>query len=174
MRICTLFRLILVISFAGMIAACGFHLRGNIPLSDGIKNMYVKGAESNFKTLLEERLTALGADLAGNQKAAKVVLDVTNIAHDRSVGTLDERGKANSYNVELAVTYRLLDKSGKQIRSSTTVRESRRYNFDPLAVVESESEEAELRQNMEQEAVLKVVRQLASITDADLAANTQK
>ena len=43
------------------LTACGFHLRGNIPLSDGLKNMYLSAPDGSFKDLLEERLAGLGA-----------------------------------------------------------------------------------------------------------------
>ena len=39
------------------------------------------------------------------------------------------------------------------------------YNFDPSLVVQSESEEAELLEDMEEQASLRIVRQLSTITD---------
>jgi len=150
---------------AASISACGFHLRGNIPLSDSIKNMFVKAPEGTFKDILEETLSKAGAELAPNQGGADVVLDVTKALSDRTVGTIDERGKVDSYDLRLKVVYVLNDPAGETIRKKTTLNDSRRYNFIPEQVVESESEEAELLGSMEQEIALRIVRQLASITD---------
>lgn len=162
--------LICMILIAVSLSACGFHLRGNIPLSDGIKNMYVNAPDGSFKDTLEDRLSKLGANLVKSPKAGDVILNVTKAQSGRSVGTLDERGKVNSYNLRFNVTYTLLDQNQKSIRPQKTIIESRRYNFDPEFVIESESEEAELIEDMEEESVLKLIRQLAAITNFDPSA----
>lgn len=153
------------------LVACGFHLRGNIPLPEGIKNMYISAPNGSFKDLLEARLTKLGANLSSSPEGSDVILNVISAKSSRTVGTLDERGKVNSYNIRFIVKYSLQDTQGNAIRPNGTISELRRYNFDAEAVVESESEEAELIGDMEEEAVLKMVRKLASITDFSPAAN---
>ena len=62
------------------------------------------------------------------------------------------------------MSYRLEDPAGEKIRSAK-IKETRRYNFNPELVLESESEEADLLTDMEQEAAINIVRQLASVTD---------
>ena len=147
------------------ITACGFHLRGNIPLSDSVKNMYLSAPEGSFKEQLEEVLTRAGANLSSSPAGVDVVLVVTNAASNRTIGTLDDQGKANSYNLVFKVNYILNDAEGTAIRPSKSLKESRRYNFDPSTVVETEAEEAELQISMEQDISLRIVRQLSTVTD---------
>lgn len=161
----TIMRTALLLTLIAAISACGFHLRGNIPLSEGIKNMYVAGPDGTFKDQLERIVTRAGAEVASNQAGADVILNVTKASVQRTVGTLDERGKANSYNLLFQVEYSLDDTQGKSIRKLTKLNESRRYNFDPNLVVETESEEAELLEDMEEQASLRIVRQLSTITN---------
>ncbi len=156
-----------VLVLALSVSACGFHLRGNIPLSDSIKNMYLSAPDGTFKDLLEDRLTSLGAQLAATPEAADIIVNVTSAQSSRTVGTLDEFGKVNSYNIRFRVKYEVLDLQGKAIRPAASLNESRRYDFDPVNVIESESEEADLLEDMEQEAVIKMIRKLAAITDYD-------
>ena len=155
----------LLLVLAISISACGFHLRGNIPLSDGVKNMFVSAPEGPFKDQLERVLTRAGATLAATESGADVILVVTNAATNRTVGTLDERGLANSYNLRFRVDYALLDPAGVNIRPAAVLVESRRYDFLPETVVETEAEEAELQESMEQDVSLRIVRQLSTITD---------
>lgn len=155
----------LVVALLASLAGCGFHLRGNIPLSEGVKNMFVVAPQGTFKDKLEEVLTKAGAELAPNQAAADVVLNVRRANSDRRAGTLDERGKVSSYNLRFKVDYSLDDPEGKPIRKLTKLTESRRYDFNPEQVVESESEEAELLTSMEEDISLRIVRQLSTITD---------
>lgn len=161
----TLMRSALLLVLATVITACGFHLRGNIPLSEGVKNMYVVAPAGSFKDQLQTVLTSAGAILASAEGGADVVLNVTQIDVDRTVGTLDSLGKANSYNLNFKVTYSLSDQEGNKVRKVTKLKATRQYNFDPELVIASESEEAELLKSMEQEVSLQVVRQLSSITN---------
>ena len=158
-------RLTLMTLLLVSLASCGFHLRGNIPLSEGIKNMYVVAPNGSFKDELEQVLVKAGAQLAENKASADVVLKVRKAESARSVGTLDARGKANSYNLRFKVVYILKDTEGKKIRDVKRLTESRQYDFDPTRVVESESEEADLLESMERDAALRIVRQLATVTD---------
>jgi LPS-assembly lipoprotein len=155
----------LLLVLAAAISACGFHLRGNIPLDDNIKNMFVSAPDGPFKDQLEKVLTTSGARLSATEAGADVLLVVTKAETSRSVGTLDELGKANSYNLKFKVNYSLNDPAGANIRPSSRLAETRQYNFDPERVIESEAEEAELQESMEQDIALRIVRQLSSITD---------
>ncbi len=157
-------RALLTLVLAVTLSACGFHLRGNIPLPDGIKHMYIQAPSGTFKDQLEFILINAGAEIAGSASIADVVLNITEAETDRTVGTLDERGKANSFNLVFEVKYRLEDPTGKKIRK-TSLKESRRYDFDPELVVETESEETDLLLDMEQDVALRIVRQLSSVTD---------
>lgn len=159
--------LVLALVTTSWLSACGFHLRGNIPLSDGLKNMYVSAPKGSFKDLLIDRLEKLGVTIAETPAAADAILDIRKASSSRSVGTLDGIGKVSSYNIRFNVNYVLLDINESPIRPLKKLSDSRRYDFDPDQVVESESEEAELLEDIEQEVVLKIIRQLAAITDYD-------
>lgn len=155
---------ILTTVLALTMVACGFHLRGNIPLPSGISNMFIEAPKGDFKDQLSQVLTNAGAELATGPGGADVVLKIISATTSRTVGTLDARGKADSYNLVFSVSYRLEDPAGKKIRSAF-INETRRYNFNPELVLESESEEADLLTDMEQEAAINIVRQLAAVTD---------
>ena len=101
----------------------------------------------------------------GSEMCIRDSLDVTQAVSDRTIGTLDERGKANSFNVRFRVSYSFLDTKGAAIRPAASLVETRRYDFNEQQVVESESEEAELQEDLEESIALRIVRKLASITD---------
>lgn len=145
------------------VSACGFHLRGNIPLPSGIQNMFVEAPAGTFKDELVDVLSNGGAQLASNAGGADVVLVIKQAATSRRVGTLDDRGKADSYNLRFQVKYSLNAADGKQLREAS-LNEMRRYNFDPELVIESEQEEAELQADMERSIALRIMRQLSTVT----------
>lgn len=168
LKVQTLKTLMLLATLAVTMSACGFHLRGNIPLPEGIKNMFVQAPKGSFRDQLEDVIASAGGDLKPSRKSADVILVVQEARSDRTVGTLDERGKVNSYNVVFTVKYALRDSDGNSLREAT-LSESRRYNFNPEQVIESESEEADLLADMEQDISLRIVRQLSTVTDLDYA-----
>lgn len=157
-------RTLLLIFLAASVSACGFHLRGNIPLPSGVQNIFVAAPAGTFKDKLEDVLTNAGAQLASGQAGADVVLNINKAGTKRSVGTLDERGKADSYNFSFGVKYTLDSADGKQLRKAE-LSEVRRYNFDPELIIESEAEEADLQSDMEEAIALRIVRQLSTVTD---------
>ncbi len=158
-------RLLGVVVLALFVSACGFHLRGNIPLPASLQNMFVKAPDGTFKDMLEDVLINAGAQLALSEQSADVVLVVAKADTRRDVGTLDERGLANSYDLTFSARYNIVDAAGEVIRPMNTVSERRRYDFDPALVVETESEERELQEDMEQDVALKIIRQLSTMTD---------
>lgn len=162
----TLYKSLCLVLMAVALSACGFHLRGNIPLPDGIKNMFVNAPTGTFKDQLEDVIAQAGGNLQPSRASADVVLRVIEARSDRNVGTLDERGKVNSYNLVFRVKYHLLDLDGNRLREGD-LQETRQYNFNAEQVIESESEEAELLDSMEQDIALRIVRQLSTVTDLD-------
>ena len=146
------------------VAACGFHLRGNVPLPSSIQRMYIQGPEGGLKDALQDLLGNNGAIIAPTILSADAVLNLREVISNRRVGTLDERGKVNSYNLNLRVRYSLDDPQGKLIRTPTKLMETRQYDFDPELVLESESEEAQLIGSMEEAIALRMIRQLATVS----------
>jgi len=126
--------------------------------------MYIVAPDGTFKDNLEENLTNAGATLAANKAGADVVLNVSKAVAGRDVGTLDERGKVSSYNLTFTVEYTLNDPEGKQIRDAK-LKEKLRYDFSAANVIEAESEEQDLLEDLEQEISLRIVRQLSTVTD---------
>ncbi len=164
----TLKSVFLLTAVAVTLSACGFHLRGSIPLPEGIKNMFVQAPQGSFKDQLEDVINNGGGEVQDSRGASDVVLVIKEARSDRRVGTLDQRGKVDSYDVIFTVSYVLNDKEGKELRDAT-ITETRRYNFNPEQVIESESEEADLIEDMEQDVALRIVRQLSTVTDLDYA-----
>lgn len=145
-------------------SACGFHLRGNLPLPDTLSELFLKAPRGSFAEVLTETIETAGATVLEQKSGAKAVLHIKRADLQREVGTLDQRGKANSYDLKLIVKYVLENLEGEKIKSGK-VTESRRYDFDSSEIIDTDSEEQELREDMEQDIALRIVRQLTTVTD---------
>lgn len=158
----SLFQMSLLALVTFSITACGFHLRGQLPISEAASVLYVDAKDSTFKTALEKRLKKNGATLVADPTTAKLSLTLGDVRLDRRTSTIDQRGKVNSYNLDYIVDYSLIDAEGNVVKTQS-LRESRNYTFDPARVLQQEREEQGLIEDMNDELVLRLVRQLSKI-----------
>lgn len=152
-------QLLTVYLIALTLTACGFHLRGQLPLPKSVDVLFVQGERSQFKSRLEEMLVQAGASVVQSPAAAKVVIVLDKTSTERQVNTIDNRGKSNSYDFIYRVDYRLVDSEGNILRTNQ-LQESITYDYDPTRQLEAEAEERELKKSMEQEILFRLLQQL--------------
>lgn len=153
-------RHLLIVLLITSISACGFHLRGQLPLSESNDVVYVDARQSEFSRDLEKRLTISGATLVDDATAAKITLKIDDLTLERVTNTLDDRGKVNSFILVYAVKFSIIGADEKVIKSNS-LQESRSYTFDVNQILQQEREEEELEEEMRKELVLRLVRQLS-------------
>lgn len=153
-------RHLLIISLIALTSACGFHLRGQLPMSESANVIFIDAEESEFKRLLTDQLVGNGAKLVADSSAAKVSLKIRDLRLERLASTLDARGKANSYSLRFAVSYAVFDADNKSLQSNI-LSESRDYTFDAAQILQQEREEKDLTEDMRKELVVRLVRQLS-------------
>lgn len=154
------FSQLLILALVVSVTACGFHLRGQIPIPANLKNLYLDIATASFKQSVSDVMTNSGATILPAAGGADATVRVTRFFVDREVSTIDNRGKANSYKLVMQVNYELVSPKGTVARNAS-LREERAYDYDPLLVLETEAEEAKLLDSMEQDIALQIARQLS-------------
>ena len=155
-------RYLLVVFVTASISACGFHLRGQIPVPDSLNVIAVKTTDRNLQRSLVEALSSNGATVVQDSSQAKALLDLHKVEFDRQVLTIDDRGKVTGYRLIYRVAFRVTTATGESLRTSTAI--SRRdFNFDPDLVLQKEIEENALREDMLIELTQTIMRQLSTI-----------
>lgn len=153
--------LIQILVVAALVTGCGFHLRGKLPLPEQLKVIAVTGEDRAFKEEMVEALEASEAQVV-DPAAARSVLELYDVTYERKVRTIDTRGKVTGYILSYRISYRVTDETGAVLRE-TTLALQRDYNFDPEQVLQAEAEEEELRENMVEELVQRIMRQLVTV-----------
>jgi len=153
-------RHLLIVLLITLTSACGFHLRGQLPMSESTNVIFVDAKQSEFSRNLEAQLTNNGATLVSDATAAKVSLKINDLRLERRTSTLDSRGKANSYSLVYTVDYSVVGADEKTLQANS-LQESRNYTFDATQVLQQEREEEELEEDMRKELVVRLVRQLS-------------
>ena len=156
-------RLLLIFVLFISLSACGFHLRGQLPIPDSVKVITVTSTENDLQRHMVDALSSSGATVVNSTADALAVLDLEKVDYERSVRTIDDRGKVNGYPLQYPVKFRLVTAEGEVLRDSR-VFARRDFNFDPDLVLQAEIEEEALRQDMLTDLSQQILRQPATIT----------
>lgn len=157
-------RFLVVWLLAGiLISGCGFHLRGNLPLSDTLSLVAVESSDSALRQEVVEALEGAGAAVVEDAVAARAVIKLHDITYQRNVRTLDTRGKANGYTLVYSVKYSVTGQDGAELRKAKALRMERDFNFDSNQLLQAENEERVLREDMVKDMAQRIMRQLSTI-----------
>lgn len=146
---------------------CGFHLRGagSTTLPESLSRLRVVVQDSrlaNDPLLLTVR-NALQSDpkVVITTEADAPLLALFGERTDTQVLSVSASGRASGYTLKYELGYRVTDARGASIVPDQTVRLLRDYTFDPVNILAKEQEEAELKRNMQREAIQHILRRLA-------------
>ena len=159
-------RLLLSLSPALALGACGFRLRGAPDLA--FQTLYVSVAEnSSLGNELKRNLSSLGAvqlitDVAQKPKA-QAILDVLSETREKNVVGVNASGQVREFQLRVRVNFRLSTPQGVELIPSTELLQQRDISFNESAVLAKEAEEALLYRDMQTDIVQQLMRRLAAV-----------
>ena len=153
--------LLILVSLISL-SACGFHLRGQLPLPESTRVLYVDANATDFRTELLDGLRTAGATIVDEPSAAKAILQIKDEYAEREALTVNSDGKATSYKLHYFIDFVVADSTEKVLKEGT-VKEARQYSFESGQATLQEREEAELLEEMRKELVIKLIRRLGAI-----------
>lgn len=159
--------LLMVVLAVSLLQGCGFHLRGKVDLPAALSVVYVKvkgfpALESELKDALREN----GVEVMPSPSESSSTVDLFKVLFERQVRTVDTRGKTTGYVLNYTVNFSVEDAGGELLLDRGVVRLRRNFDFDSTQVLQAEEEEAFLREDMEQEIALQILRRLSFIAAA--------
>ncbi len=161
MRAPLTFKIILTLLVAGgVVAGCGFELRGTPRLPEGTSSVYVR-APVDIATELEVYLRDAGAGLARARQDAEAILDVGAERFDQRLLSVDPNtGKEREIEVSYAVSFSLTKTDGTRLLEPQTVTLLRDYVFDADQVLGKSREQGVLHQEMRRDAAQQILRRI--------------
>lgn len=156
-------RTLFVALLAFMLAACGFHLRGQESFSLPFQAVYVEGdANSALVIQLKRAIQSAGARLAEKPSDAQAVLQILPEGREKIVQSLSGAGKVSEYQLRLRVSFRLSDGKEKELIPLTEIVLNRNFAFDDAQILAKESEENLLYRDMQTDAAQQIMRRLSA------------
>jgi LPS-assembly lipoprotein len=160
---CLLKTSLLLLLLSMQLAACGFHLRGDVELPPEVKQLAIEEAEKGpmlvpvLNTLFRRNDIKPVADL----EQAKLVLEILSESYKRRVITVSSAGQVQEYELIYAIKYSIKNKENERLSllgQKTTVK--RDLRFSVTEVLGKTSEENRLKEDMVNAAAEQILRRL--------------
>ncbi len=152
--------LIIILSLALICSACGFRLRTSFELPQELLILNIVGGEESLR---EQVVKVLKAASVKVDTAAPITLKLANLNFSRRVAAVDANAKPSEYELLQQLNYQLLDAKGTPISAQQQVNVIRSYSFTPEQIAAKQQEENVLMAEMQNELVIKLIRQLPVI-----------
>ncbi len=149
---------------AGLVSACGFHLRGsggqyNMPF----QSIYLAFGESSpLGTELRRNLRAQ-TTIETDPAKAQALFDVISETRGKTILSLNSQGRVREYNLTSTLVFRVRDAKGAELLAPTEISLKRSISFNETQTLAKESEEVLLYRDMQSDLVQQVLRRLAAI-----------
>lgn len=149
------------------ISACGFHLRGagqNDVWPAQLQEMQLRfddSASRDFRVLMRNRLVDGHKVKIVTRVAPELV--ISDVRLERRVLSLSATGKVSEYLLRFQASFALLHNDGKTVIEKQTVRLQRAFTFDNTNILASELEEARLSEQMQNDAVRRILRRVIAL-----------
>jgi LPS-assembly lipoprotein len=154
---------VLVLALAG----CGFHLRNALllPADLGPVRVVAPSARSELAQDLSEALTRAGAQLADGKAGAPVArLDIVSERWGNLPISVDQRGRAQEYNLRYAVIFRLRRADGSDLVPQQALELSRDYIAGPALASGTEGEREILVRELRREMAASILRRIDAVS----------
>ena len=164
-------RLALLVLSLTLVAGCGFNLRGNFELSSALSRISIEGGNRPLNEKLREQLEQRrpqSGSAAAEADSDGATLFISKSEFQRTVRTVDENGLATGYDYIYTIDYSVTDSEGAVLLPLAVISQHRTLDYEPdhysraLAI---EEEEEFLKQEMQQEIILQLLRRLSHISE---------
>ncbi|MGH8572638.1 MAG: LPS assembly lipoprotein LptE [Gammaproteobacteria bacterium] len=147
------------------VSACGFHLRGTVPVDLQFSRVYVKDHRARrVATELARQLGYNRVVVAPDAASADVVVELRNERFDERVLSVDPRtGKAREYQIAFRIDLAVRHSDRRPLIKNQTIDLLRDFTFDETAALGKFEEQQVLREEMIEDAAETVLRRLESV-----------
>ncbi len=148
-----------------LLTGCGFHLRGDLILPELYQRIYlVDNGNNDIAKPLRAALESVGTKLEPTPESATSVVTILSSGVQRRA--LNVAGKSiREYELQLNVSFVVQDHEGKQVAGQETVSVIRNFRNNNTNVLGSDNEEQIIRREMNQSAVIKILRRMKAIAE---------
>lgn len=156
-----------IAALALLLAACGFHLRGDAKMP--FTTLYIEAADSLLVSELRDNLQASHVQLVSKAEQADVVLNIAYDVAEKQILTLGGSGRVSEFQLRYRISLRAYDLQQRTWLPAEELQMHRDYAYDDTKILAKEAEEALLYQSMRSDMVQQIMRRLSRAKPVDQA-----
>ena len=155
-------RKLLAVTVLLLLAGCGFQLRSVASLP--FESLYIDGGGNPALAAEIGRAIQSGTQtrLTDKPADAQAVLQVLGAAREKRILSLSGAGRVREYQLVYRINFRLIDKDNRDLIASQAIELWRDMAYDDARVLAKEQEEALLYRDMQNDAIIQLMRRLAA------------
>lgn len=160
-----LHRLLAALLLAGLLSACGFHLREEVRLAGSMQRVVIEGVDSlnPLGRDLRKALARAGAQVVETTGEHNSVLRIGSNVFKTDVLSVGGNARANEYTIRYHVAFDVLDASGKPLLPVQAIELSRVFTFDATQALGIAAEQDLLTEELQRDMVQAILRRLEAI-----------
>jgi LPS-assembly lipoprotein len=153
-------RAVLACMLAALLAACGFHLRGQAQLP--FESLHIPGNNPLVVELKRNVLAASRTRLVDSPGEAQALLGFTEELREKVILSFNQ-GRVSEYQLRYRVGFRVTDAKGARVYLPTSeILLTRDMAYSDAQVLAKETEEALLFRDMQRDMVQQIIRRLVA------------
>lgn len=161
--------LVLALSGAALLSACGFRLRG----ADGksglpFRTVYIGVPERSPLGVELKRYIRASEDttIVAEPKEAEAVIEILSETRDRATLSLNTQGRVREYSLYYRLLFQVKNAAGGVLLAPTELVLKRDISFNESQVIAKEKEEDMLYRDMQSDAVQQILRRMSALKPA--------
>lgn len=158
------------------LVACGFHLRGDIPLSPELGPMYID-TKTPFDPLvqgIENTLSAYHIELVDSPKSAHTILHIDDIQSSENLISVSASTNTRQYALSETLKMTLSDQKGRDIIPLSTLTATNPLTVDSSQILNASNQKQALTSEMQQALIQQLMTKLASHNTQKALASLKK
>lgn len=154
-------RRLLVLLFALLLGACGFHLRGQAGMPFASLYLNAPAASAPLVADLRRNLEANGVHLTDKAEQAEVILTLSAESTQKQILSLGGTGRVSEYQLYYRLQARVHDNRQQEWLPLDRMEIRRDYTYDDTQILAKEQEERMLYDSMRSDMVQQILRRLS-------------
>lgn len=150
----------LILSFL-LLTACGYHLRGDIELPQGLESIYLESASGMLQQEMKNAFKSSTVKITDSAANAGVIIKFSGENMVTQVMSLNTAGRANQFQLIYQLSFFIYEPSGKLLLADQKINVKRSYFNDQTAVLGKNNEENIIRTEMYQQAVNSIISRVS-------------
>jgi LPS-assembly lipoprotein len=150
-----------ILLFCGLLASCGFHVRGVANLS--FKTIFVQGSTLSISKELKQSLKTNEIKVVNQVEDAQLLLELLNERSEKRILSLSGGGVVREYELNYSVSFRTRDPASEIWSAPQTIQSRRDFSYNDNALLGKQDEENRLNEDMQKDAVREMLRRLSAI-----------